>query len=68
MIYADNAATTKMSEAAVNTMVAVLNENWGNPSGLYTIGQTAKEVLEKARQDVADAIGADPREIIFTSG
>ncbi|MBP5661394.1 MAG: cysteine desulfurase [Lachnospiraceae bacterium] len=68
MIYADNAATTKMSEAAVNTMVAVLNENWGNPSGLYTIGQNAKEVLEKARQDVADAIGADPREIIFTSG
>ncbi len=68
MIYADNAATTKMSEAAVNTMVAVLNENWGNPSGLYTLGQTAKEVLEKARQDVADAIGADPREIIFTSG
>ena len=68
MIYADNAATTKMSEAAVNTMVAVLNENWGNPSGLYTIGQTAKEVLEKARQDVADAIGADPKEIIFTSG
>jgi cysteine desulfurase len=68
VIYADNAATTKMSEAAVNTMVAVLNENWGNPSGLYTLGQTAKEVLEKARQDVADAIGADPREIIFTSG
>lgn len=68
MIYADNAATTKMSEAAVNTMVAVLNENWGNPSGLYTLGQNAKEVLEKARQDVADAIGADPREIIFTSG
>lgn len=68
MIYADNAATTKMSEAAVNTMVAVLNENWGNPSGLYSLGQTAKEVLEKARQDVADAIGADPREIIFTSG
>ena len=68
MIYADNAATTRMSEAAVNTMIAVCKENWGNPSSLYALGQRSKEILEKARDDVAKAIGADPREIIFTSG
>ena len=68
MIYADNAATTKMSKAAIDTMVSVLDGTWGNPSGLYTIGQTAKEVLEQARADVAKAIGADPKEIYFTSG
>ena len=68
VIYADNAATTKMSEAAIQTMVSVMNENWGNPSSLYVTGQRAKEVLEEARKKVAGAIGADPREIIFTSG
>ena len=68
MIYADNAATTRMSEAALNTMIAVCKENWGNPSSLYELGQRSKEILEKARDDVAKAIGADPREIIFTSG
>ena len=68
MIYADNAATTKMSKAAIDTMVSVLNETWGNPSGLYTIGQDAREVLEDARAEVAKAIGADPKEIYFTSG
>ena len=68
MIYADNAATTRMSEAAVNTMVAVCKENWGNPSSLYELGQRSKEILEKARDAAAKAIGADPREIIFTSG
>ena len=67
-IYADNAATTKMSEAAIRTMTTVLNENWGNPSSLYTHGQNAKEILEQARADVAAVIGAQPREIIFTSG
>ena len=68
MIYADNAATTKMSEAAINTMIRVLNEDYGNPSSLYELGQRAKEILEEAREDVAAAIGASPREIIFTSG
>ena len=68
MIYADNAATTKMSETAVNTMVTLMNEAWGNPSSLYVHGQKAKEVLEKARADVAGIIGAEPREILFTSG
>ena len=68
MIYADNAATTRMSAAAVQTMVSVMEEDWGNPSSLYTHGQRAKEILEKARMDVAAVIGAEPREIIFTSG
>ena len=68
MIYADNAATTKMSDAAVNTMTKVIRETWGNPSSLYTTGQRAKEVLEEARAEVAAAIGAEAREIVFTSG
>ncbi|MBP5153135.1 MAG: IscS subfamily cysteine desulfurase [Lachnospiraceae bacterium] len=68
MIYADNAATTKMSETAVNTMVSVMTENYGNPSSLYSFGQRAKEILEKAREDIALAIGATPKEIYFTSG
>ena len=68
MIYADNAATTKMSQAALNKMVSVANETYGNPSSLYTFGQKAKETLEEARADVAKVIGAEPREILFTSG
>ena len=68
MIYADNAATTKMSEAALCTMTDLLREVWGNPSSLYTHGQRAKEVLEKAREEIAAVIGASPREITFTSG
>ena len=68
MIYADNAATTRMSEAAINTMVKVMNENYGNPSSLYVIGQKAKEILENARSEVAKVINADTMEIIFTSG
>ena len=51
MIYADNAATTKMSEEAVKTMVSVANANWGNPSSLYAYGQAVKEILEKAREE-----------------
>ena len=68
MIYADNAATTRMSEAAINTMTELMKEGWGNPSSLYVHGQKAKEILEKAREDIADIIGAAPREIFFTSG
>ncbi len=67
-IYADNAATTKMSKAAAETMMFHINETYGNPSSLYVLGQKAKEVLEDAREKVARAIGADPREILFTSG
>ena len=68
MIYADNAATTRMSDTAIQTMTALLHETWGNPSSLYGHGQRAKETLEKAREDVAAVIGASPKEIVFTSG
>ena len=67
-IYADNAATTKMSSTAIQTMVSYMEGRFGNPSSLYTIGQEAKEALEQARADVAAAINAEPREILFTSG
>ena len=67
-IYADNAATTKMSRTAVETMVSCMEQQYGNPSSLYELGQQAKEVLERAREDVAAVIGAAPREITFTSG
>ena len=68
MIYADNAATTKMSDAAIRRMSSVLTEAWGNPSSLYSHGQRAKEILEKSREEIASLIGAEPREIFFTSG
>ncbi len=68
MIYADNAATTKMSAAAMDAMTACMKETWGNPSSLYGFGQNAKEALEQARADIASVIGADPKEIVFTSG
>lgn len=67
-IYADNAATTKTSEAATKVMVDIMNNVYGNPSSLHTTGQKAKEVLEKARLDVAKCIGANFKEIYFTSG
>ena len=67
-IYADNAATTKMSAAAIQTMIDTAQNDWGNPSSLYAHGQRAKEILEQAREDVARVIGAAPREILFTSG
>ncbi len=68
MIYADNAATTRMSDAAINRMTKLMTDTYGNPSSLYSVGQKAKEVLEEARDDVADVINANPREIYFTSG
>ena len=67
-IYADNAATTKMSEAAIGAMTDCMRNFYGNPSSLYTIGQRAKEKLEEAREEIAAVINASPREIIFTSG
>ncbi len=67
-IYADNAATTKMSQAAIDTMVEYLNNYYGNPSSLYLLGQKAKEKLEYARCCISEIINADRREIIFTSG
>ncbi|WP_407382737.1 cysteine desulfurase family protein [Ruminococcus sp.] len=67
-IYADNAATTEMSEAAINAMTDGMRNWYGNPSSLYTIGQKAKEKLEEARAVIAGIIHAQPRDIIFTSG
>ena len=67
-IYADNAATTRMSRAAIEAMLPSMEEHYGNPSSLYTLGQEAKEILEKSRSEIASVIGADPKEIIFTSG
>ncbi|MBO4356284.1 MAG: cysteine desulfurase NifS [Clostridia bacterium] len=67
-IYADNAATTRMSNAALEAMIKCAKECYGNPSSLYSIGQKAREVIEQARETVAKCIGASAREIIFTSG
>ena len=67
-VYADNAATTRMSARAKLAMMPYLDDIYGNPSSLHTYGQVAKEALEAARQDVARCIGAKPREIYFTSG
>ena len=69
MVYADNAATTCVSKAALDAMMPFLTNNYGNPSSLYSFAQGAKEALEEARETVAALIGAaSPREIIFTSG
>ena len=68
MIYLDNAATTKMSEAALKTMIAAMQENYGNPSSLHSVGQHAAEAMQNARERIAACIGAAAREITFTSG
>ena len=67
-IYADNAATTKMSEHAINAMIPYMKEVYGNPSSLYEIGQKAKEALEDARRRAAAVLNCDAKEIYFTSG
>ena len=67
-IYADNAATTRMSRTAIEAMLPYMENVYGNPSSLYSIGQEAKEALEQAREEVAAVIHADPKEILFTSG
>ena len=67
-VYLDNASTTKMSREAVEAMVPYYEQVYGNPSSLHSMGQRAKEVLEQARQSVAQCLGAQPNEIYFTSG
>lgn len=67
-VYADNAATTSVSKTALNAMMPYLTTLYGNPSSLYSFAQKAKEALEDARKTVADIIGAEPKEIYFTSG
>ena len=67
-VYADNAATTCTSQTALDAMMPYLTGQYGNPSSLYSFGQTAREAMETARKTVAECIGAQPREIYFTSG
>ncbi len=67
-IYTDNAATTKMSDTALAAMLPCLQDNYGNPSSLHSVGQRAAEALQSARETVARCLGCDPKEIIFTSG
>lgn len=67
-IYADNAATTKMSETALRVMTECMREYYGNPSSLHAEGQRAAAKLQEAREQTAACIGAQPREIYFTSG
>ena len=67
-IYADNAATTKMSSKAIEAMLPYMDKIYGNPSSLHTAGQLANEALDNARERVAKLLGCEAREIIFTSG
>ena len=68
MIYLDNAATTKMCDEAVQAMEPYLNEMYGNPSGIYNLSKMAKEIVDSARENIADAIHTKPENIFFTSG
>ena len=67
-VYADNAATTKISEKALQAMMPAFREHYGNPSSLHTLGQNQNEILQDARARVAKCLGCEPREIYFTSG
>ena len=67
-VYADNAATTKISDVALKAMMPCFETLYGNPSSLHSVGQEAKEALEDARARVAKCLGCEPREIYFTSG
>ena len=67
-IYADNAATTKMSKAAIEAMLPYMDEIYGNPSSLHSVGQRANEALTDARMRIAALLNCEPREITFTSG
>ena len=67
-VYADNAATTRVSKTALDAMMPYFTEIYGNPSSLHSFGQEAKEALENARERIAAHLGCQPREIYFTSG
>lgn len=67
-IYADNAATTKMSKAAIDAMLPYMDKIYGNPSSLHSMGQRANEALQSAREEIAKNLGCLPSEIYFTSG
>ena len=67
-VYADNAATTKISAHSLAAMMPIYETVFGNPSSLHTVGQEAKEVMDEARAKVAKCLGCEPRESYFTSG
>ena len=67
-VYADNAATTKMSQTAINAMLPYMERIYGNPSSLHSVGQEAAEALQSARETIAQCLNASPNEITFTSG
>ena len=67
-VYADNAATTQMSRAAIDAMLPYMETVYGNPSSLHSVGQQAAEALQNARERIAACLNAAPREIYFTSG
>ena len=67
-VYADNAATTRVSKTALDAMLPYFTEIYGNPSSLHSFGQEAKEALENARERIAKHLGCQPREVYFTSG
>lgn len=68
MIYADNAATTKISPAALAAMTEAMQTYWGNPSSLHTLGQEARDAMENARDKIASCLGCQAKELTFTSG
>ena len=67
MIYADNAATTAVSDEVLEAMLPYFRENYGNASSIYKLGRDAQKAVETAREKVAKALGAEPREVYFTS-
>ena len=67
-IYADNAATTKVSDEVLEAMLPYLRENFGNPSSIYRMGREAQAAIEDSRKKIAEALGCLPTEIFFTSG
>ena len=67
-VYADNAATTRLSETALAAMLPCLREQYGNPSSLHAAGQAASGVLVRARETMARLLGCAPHELVFTSG
>ncbi len=67
-VYVDNAATTKVSKNVIQHMVPFLENEYGNPSSIYSVGRSSKIAIEEAREKVAKALGAEPNEIYFTAG
>ena len=66
-IYADNAATTRVSQPVLDSMIPYYMDNYGNPSSLYSVGRKAKKAIEETREIVAKILNADTSEIFFTS-